>query len=132
MKKIILVALMAVLSACEVVVVEPAIDPRDAIVGSYEVEEYSETYRQVTYYDIHLHKSGRGSRLYLGNFYGIGITVRAEYRNGRLTIPWQLVQGYEVEGAGTFSRGHLRFQFTITDTYTDTVTDFCEAEAWAQ
>ncbi|MFZ5971021.1 MAG: hypothetical protein ACOYXA_05475 [Bacteroidota bacterium] len=130
MKRISMLWVALLLFGCEVMVVEPIADPRDEVVGWYEVEEYSETYNVYTDYAIRITKAGNGSDVYLHNFYGIELRVIGEVRNNKIFIPWQLVEGYEVEGIGTIQGTGIRFHFNVTDRYSDGPTDFCEAEAW--
>ncbi len=53
-----LAAVLIGLSACDVYVVEPRYDARDRFTGYYQVEEYSNTYDDYTYYSFNVYKDG--------------------------------------------------------------------------
>ncbi|MBN8577657.1 MAG: hypothetical protein KF775_01295 [Cyclobacteriaceae bacterium] len=130
---LIFIGLTLVLTACEITVVEPRYDARDKVVGSYQLEEYSQTYRSYTRYSVYIRKSGFGygaNEVAIENFYGTGIDVYATVVADRLTIPLQIVNGYEVEGAGTIYFDELRLTYRVRDTYTRSSPDYCEARAW--
>ena len=90
-----------IVSSCDVYDAEPRYDARDKVIGRYDVEEYSETYNQITAYSIYVGKSGYNREIYIDNFYASNIRVYAYLDYDRITIPFQIVNGYEVEGAGT-------------------------------
>ena len=122
------VALLMMVSACDVYVVEPRYDARDRILGQYDVEEYSETYNDLSYYTMYITKSG-SSEIYIDNFYASDIRVYAYLDYDEITIPYQVVNGYEIEGAGTSHGSSLSLSYRVTDTYDDSYTDFCETTA---
>ena len=117
-------------SACDVYVVEPRYDPRSRVTGSYDVEEYSETYNNVVRYDINISKSAYSDKIFIGNFYDSGIAVEAFVEYDKIIIPYQVVNGYEIEGVGTISNNYVSFRYSVRDTYANTYTDFCEADAF--
>jgi hypothetical protein len=129
MKKVIMLAAMLVVLSCDVIIVEPQYDVRTQLVGSYWVEEYSKTYDVYTGYSIWLSKGGGQSSIYLDNFYDADISVRGEVSNNKVFIPWQVVDGYEIEGVGTLYGTTLSLSYRVRDTYYNTLTDFCESEA---
>lgn len=120
-----------VLGSCELVVIEPVYDPRNQRTGSYEVEEYSETGNSTYRYSMRLSKAGN-YELWLNNFYDAGIQVRAELNGDKIFIPWQMHDGYEIEGVGTFYGDNLSLSYKVRDTYNQYRSDFCKAEAWRQ
>lgn len=120
------------LSSCYVDQVEPRYDSRDRLIGYYEVEEYSETYDDFTYYDIRVSKSSYRDEVYLNNFYGVDICVFAVINGDRITIPLQEHDGYRIEGVGNFYGGELRLNYSVKDLYANTRTDFCETVAWLE
>lgn len=121
------------LAGCDITVVEPRYDNRDRMVGYYDVEEYSNTYGDFTYYSMHLTKLGSaGDEIRLSNFYSADISVLAYVRYDKITIPFQMVKGYEIEGVGTFHGGTIDFNYSVKDIYQDTRTDFCETQAWIE
>ncbi|HEY8938324.1 MAG TPA: hypothetical protein VIM65_24050 [Cyclobacteriaceae bacterium] len=120
------------LTACEINVIDPTppYDFRNAIVGSYEMNEYSETYNDYLTYYITISKSSySGYQVYLNNFYDAEISISAYADGNKITIPYQVVNGYEVEGVGTISGNTIYFSYRVRDTYNNTATDFCKTTA---
>jgi hypothetical protein len=131
MKRLIVFVFLALsLSACYVDTVEPRYDPRDRILGYYEVEEYSETYNDFTYYSMQITKSGYDREIYLHNFYAADIDVYAILNYDKITIPFQIVDGYEIEGVGTVFGDELNLNYSVRDRYNGTRKDYCETVAW--
>jgi hypothetical protein len=120
------------ISSCTFYEVEPRYDERDRIVGYYEVEEYSETYDDYTLYDMRISKSGYHREIYFHNFYAADIRVYAKLEYDRITIPFQVVDGYEVEGVGTLYGNELSLSYRVKDVYNNSRTDFCETKAWLE
>ena len=118
------------ITSCTVDNVEPRYDERDRLVGYYEVEEYSDTYRDFTYYTMRISKSPYYNEIYLDNFYAANIRVRAVLEYDRIRIPFQIVDGYEVDGTGTFYGSEINFTYRVKDRYSNSYTDFCETRAW--
>jgi len=119
------------LTSCEVYLLEPRYSERDRIVGRYEVEEYSETYNDYTHYSIWIEKSSQYSNeIYIDNFYGSEIRVRASISYDKITIHRQVVNGLEIEGVGTVFSDEIEFSYSVRDVYSGARTDFCEATAW--
>ncbi len=125
---IVLIAL--IVSSCDVYDAEPRYDARDKVIGRYDVEEFSETYNQITAYSIYVRKSGYNREIYIDNFYASNIRVFAYLDYDRITIPFQIVDGYEVEGAGTVYGSSLSMHYRVKDTFTNSYSDFCETDAW--
>jgi hypothetical protein len=122
--------ILTVLSSCDVYVTEPRYDPRDRMIGYYDVEEYSNTYHDYTYYTLRVSKNAHSNReIYLGNFYGADITVFAYVDGDRVTIPLQSVNGYEVEGTGIWEGNGIDFHYRVKDLYEHTQSDFCDTYA---
>lgn len=121
--------LVMIVSGCDVYMIEPAYDSRDRMIGHYDVEEYSETYREWISYSIYISKAASRDKIYIDNFYGSEISVYAYVNYGRVTIPFQVVNGYEIEGAGSFHDYYLSLQYSVRDVYNNSYTDFCEIEA---
>ena len=126
-----LVLLALVAMSCEVTVVEPVVyDARDEFVGYLGVDEYSETFRKDSHYDIHITKAF-GNHVYIHNFYGVDIRVIAEVRGGRLVIPYQEVGPFEIEGSAYRSGNHIDFSYSVFDhRLRPRVTDFCNSVAY--
>jgi len=131
MKKLIVFgALILVASSCTFYEVEPRYDSRDKFVGYYDVEEYSETYNDITYYEMHISKSRYSHEIYLDNFYAADIRVYATVTFDDIRIPFQIVDGYEIEGSGTLYQNELNLTYRVKDTYEHSVADYCETVAW--
>jgi hypothetical protein len=131
MKKLIYLFLLVGLSSCEFYYLEPRISERDRIVGQYEIEEYSETYNDYTHYTIWIDKSTQSSnQIYIDNFYGSDLRVRATISYDKITIQRQVINGFEIEGVGTVYGDEIQFSYSVRDVYSGTRTDFCEATAW--
>jgi hypothetical protein len=130
MKRLFQWALLALaISGCDIYVVEPAYDSRDRITGHYDAEEYSETYNDLIFYSIYIVKAATRDRVYIDNFYGSDMRVLAMVDYDRITIPYQVVDGYEIEGVGTFYGHYLSLTYRVKDIYSNSYTDFCETEA---
>jgi hypothetical protein len=118
-----------IFTSCIVETVEPRYDSRDRIVGYYDVEEYSETYNGYTYYSLRIYKSHYAKEIYLDNFYAAEISIYASVDYDKITIPYQFVEGYEVEGVGTIIGNEIEFSYRVKDRYNNTRSDFCETVA---
>lgn len=128
--KILLLAMVLFLTSCEIII-EPVIDDRDRLVGSYQVEEYSQTFNDYGKFTIRIRKApGYNSDVIVENFYNANLNVRAEVINDKIYISKQYVDGYEIEGVGTIYFDEIRFSYRVRDTYYYKPTDFCEATAW--
>jgi hypothetical protein len=124
------IALIA-FTGCDVYLVEPRIDIRDQVIGYYEMEEYSQTYNEYTFYGLNITKGGYNSNtIYLNNFYGANISVVAHLSYDRITIPNQYVNGYDIEGVGTVYANRISFSYSVKDRYHSKYTDFCETDAY--
>jgi hypothetical protein len=109
---------------------ETVYDERDRVVGSYDVDEYSNTHHEYVYYSMYVSKSHRsGNELILDNFYAEDLAVRAYISNGHITIPFQVIDGYEIEGTGSYYRGEMDLNYSVRDRYSNNHTDFCETIA---
>ena len=118
---------LLLLASCDVYYVEPRYDSRDQIVGYYNAEEYSETYDESLYYDMRISKSsGESDEIYLNNFYGSDIRVYAYLNHGSITIPFQVIDGYEIEGVGNVSGSDISLSYRVKDRISNTRTDFCD------
>lgn len=125
-----MLAMVLFLTSCEIII-EPVFDDRDLLVGSYRVEEYSQTFNDYSEFTIYIRKAGGyNSDVIVENFYNANLDVRAEVVNGKIYISKQFVNGYEVEGIGTVYFDEIRFSYRVRDTYYYKPTDFCEATAW--
>ncbi|MBL0740082.1 hypothetical protein [Chryseolinea lacunae] len=121
--------LLLTLGACTVYDVEPRYDSRTKLVGKYEMEEYSDTYNDLSYYSIYITKSAYAGEIYIDNFYASDILVRALVQNDRITIPPQVVNGFEVEGSGSIYGGNVSLTYRVRDRYENTAADFCNSTA---
>jgi hypothetical protein len=125
---------LLLMAGCNVTVVEPRYDSRDRITGYYDMEEYSHTYNDMTYYTVRVSKSGGDAdKVKLSNFYSADISVYAYVYGDKITIPFQVVEGYEVEGVGTiYSDNSMDLNYSVRDKYNNTRTDFCDTKAWRE
>lgn len=121
--------IVLIASGCDIYMIEPAYDSRDRMIGQYDVEEYSNTYKEWIYYSIRISKGASRERIYIDNFYGSNISVYAFVEYDRITIPYQVVKGYAIEGVGTFQSNYLNLNYSVRDIYANSYTDFCETEA---
>lgn len=131
MKKLIVFgALIVVAASCTFYDVEPRYDSRDRFVGYYDVEEYSETYNETTHYEMHISRSRYSNEVHIDNFYAANIRVYATVSFNDIRIPFQIVDGYEIEGSGTLYRDELNLTYRVKDTFGDSIADYCETVAW--
>lgn len=129
--KVILFALVVALTSCDVLIVEPVYTDRDRVTGSYQVEEHSETYNDYTRFYIFIRKSSGYDGAIIENFYDADVNVKATVVADKIYIHRQIVDGYEMEGVGTFYGDEIRFSYKVRDTYSNNKpTDFCNATAW--
>ena len=127
-----LVSVFAILffatSCGDIYYVEPVVpyDPRDQFVGSYDINEYSSTYDEYWEYGVSIYKSQYD--LVIDNFYNSNLRVSAHVNGNQIYIPWQLVDGYELQGDGSVQGGSITINYKIRDTYSsNSAWDFCSA-----
>lgn len=131
MKNLILFTVLIVFaSSCTFYDVEPRYDSREKFVGYYDVEEFSETYNDITYYEMRISKSRYDREIYLDNFYAADLRVYATVSFDDIRIPFQVVDGYEIEGSGTLYHDELNLSYRVKDIYENSVADYCETVAW--
>lgn len=124
------IAVFAVATSCNFYEVEPRYDDRDRFTGYYDVEEYSQTYNDITRYEIRISHSRYDREVYIDNFYAADIRIHATVSFNVLRIPFQVVDGYEVDGTGTLIDGELTLNYRVKDLYNYTAADYCETVAW--
>jgi hypothetical protein len=131
MKKLLILFGVALLAAsCDIDIIEPGYNPSTRVTGSYWVEEYSHTFDEYTEFQISIYERGY-NRVVIENFYGANIDVNADVRGNVLYIPFQVRNGFEIEGRATITNGKLRFNYTVRDTYDPHwVRNVCDADAW--
>jgi len=135
MKKLFLLILpILFLASCDIYIDEEPRrrDDRNLFTGHYRIEENSDTYRVITEYSIEITKSyNSNSRIYIDNFYDSGIEVYANVSGDRLTIPLQIVNGYEISGRGYLYGSELELIYDVVDLESyRLITDYCDAVAW--
>jgi hypothetical protein len=131
MKNLILcTAVVFLASSCTFYDVEPRYDSREKFVGYYDVEEYSETYNDITYYEMRISMSRYDREIYLDNFYAADLRVYATVTFDDIRIPLQVVDGYEIEGSGTLYHDELKLTYRVKDIYDHSVADYCETVAY--
>lgn len=130
MKKLIgFAALVFLASSCVYYDVEPHYD-RDRFIGFYDVEEYSRTYKDRTFYEIQITRSRFDREVYIDDLYIPGFRVYAKVDFDNIRIPRQVIDGYEFEGSGSIIGNKLRLDYRVTDLYSYDPTDYCEITAW--
>lgn len=122
--------LIVVATSCTFYDVEPRYDSRDKFVGYYDVEEYSEKYHSTTFYEMRISRSRYNNEVYIDNFYAADIRVYATVTFNDIRIPFQIVDGYEIEGSGTLYHNELNLTYRVKDTYDYSIADYCETVAW--
>jgi hypothetical protein len=133
MKRLLFFALLIGLSGCEFYYYDPVYDSRERVIGRYDVEEYSETFNDYTSFSVWIERSNDYSdEVWIDNFYAVNISVRAVINYDKLTIPRQVVNGYEVEGVGTIYASSISLSYRVKDLYNNARTDFLEATAYKQ
>lgn len=106
-------------------------DNRRRITGSYDMEEHSETFNQILHYRLWITTVGCDeNEVYLENFYDADLRVRAIMRGDKLTIPYQVIDGYEIEGTATIFNNEIHFNYRVEDRYSYEPVNFCEARAF--
>jgi hypothetical protein len=111
--------------------IRPRYDNRDRFVGHFEVEEYSKTYREFVYYNIHISKSGYdGNEVLLRDFYAEHTDIFAYVNGDRIDIPLQVSNGYEIEGSGYIHARELHLDYRVYNLYGGPYIDYCEAVAF--
>ena len=131
MKTVIAFGLLIVIAtSCTFYDVEPRYDSRDKFVGYYDLEEYSEKYNETTYYEMRISRSRYNNEVYIDNFYASDIRVYATVTFNDIRIPFQIVDGYEIEGSGTLYHDELTLTYRVKDTYDYSFADYCETVAW--
>ncbi len=129
MKKYLLgIAVIVLISSCNVTIIEDPYDPRDNFLGRFEAEEYSETLDVYSYFNLRILKNTDpySREIYLQNFYGADIEVYGEVNGSKLTIPRQVVGYYIIEGLGTVDFDQVVMTYTVEDTYPGSrLVDYC-------
>ncbi|MGC1241388.1 MAG: hypothetical protein WA874_07360 [Chryseosolibacter sp.] len=123
-------ALILVVASCNDYDVEPRYDDRNRFVGYYDVEEYSETYDEITTYEMRISRSRYEREIYIDNFYASDLRVYAIVSYDEIRIPFQIVDGFEIEGSGRLRHGELTLSYRVKDTYDYSVADYCETVGW--
>ncbi len=121
---------MFFLTSCDVYVVEPVVrDHRSSIIGSYDFDEYSDTYDEYVYYRVEVYRGYSGDQILLHNFYGIKDDVIAYFDGSNISIPFQVVNGFEIEGDGYLQYDKLILDYRVFDRYHASRADYCDTEA---
>lgn len=134
MKTLITAAFILVtLSSCSFYNIEEqpySYDHRVTVTGRYDVDEYSDTYDEYTYYSFSISEGYGRREIYINNFYGQGIEVVAYLEGSVIDIPFQVVDGYEIEGHGLCYTDKLDLHYSVRDRYDHGYTDYCDTEAF--
>ncbi len=133
MKKVLLsIGVLISLASCETYIIESErpVRSRDRIIGSHYTEEYSATYDEYYEYDVWVSTGSRSNEVYFENLYIDGLSVYATVSYDAITIPFQVIDGYEIEGVGTIYSDQISLNYYVRDRYENTIKDFCEATLW--
>lgn len=133
MKRSLLFLLVLIsLASCETYIIESEqpYRSRDRILGSHFVEDYSRTYNEYYEYNVWLAAGNRSNEIYIDNLYMDGLSVYARVSYDAIIIPFQVIDGYEIEGSGTIYSDQIALNYYVRDRYENTVKDFCEATLW--
>jgi hypothetical protein len=103
---------------------------RNEIVGRYDIDEYSDTYHEYTYYSVSISEGYGRREIYINNFYGQGLGVVAYVDGSQIEIPFQVVDGFEIEGIGLYRHNKIEFHYSVSDRYNHGYTDYCDTEAF--
>jgi len=135
MKTLVFLSAILLLTACDVYYVDPVVpapppyDLRDMYIGTYDISEYSSTYDEYWDYRISIYKSS--GDVVIDNFYNSGLNVYATVTPDGIYIPWQTVNGYELQGDGYIDGSKLVINYKVRDSYTEgSAWDFCGATGW--
>lgn len=128
---IFLIALIS-FASCDTYIVdnEVPIRPRDGIIGNHYAEEYSQTYQDYYEYNVWISAGNRSNEIFIENLYIDGLSVYATVSYNAINIPFQVIDGYEIEGAGTIYSDQISLNYSVRDRYENTIKDFCEATLW--
>lgn len=120
------------LASCETYIIESErpVRSRDRIIGSHYAEEYSETYNEYYEYSVWISAGNRSNEIYIENLYLDGLAVYARVSYDAITIPFQVIDGYEIEGVGNIFGDQIDLNYYVRDRYENTVKDFCETTLW--
>lgn len=121
------------LASCDVYYLDnerPVIRSRDRIIGSHYTEDYSQTYHEYFEYSVWISAGNRSNEVYIENLYMDGLSIYATVSYDAINIPFQVIDGYEIEGAGTIYGDQITLNYYVRDRYENTIKDFCEATLW--
>jgi hypothetical protein len=131
-KLLIFLVFTSSMTACEFIYVEDtATDSLFRMSGTYRVEEYSRKYQNYHRYSIWVARSSHRHGLRIDNVYDEGLTVEASVYGTTIEIPYQVVNGFAIEGTGYWESDHISLDYTIVDTYSpNSRMDFCDLSGW--
>jgi hypothetical protein len=131
-RSLLLLLVLISLASCDVYYLdnERPYRSRDRIIGSHYAEEYSETYHEYFEYSVFISSGSRSNEVYIENLYIDGLAIYATVSYDAITIPFQVIDGYEIEGAGTIYDDQISLNYYVRDRYEGTRKDFCEATLW--
>lgn len=133
MKRSLLFLLVLIsLASCETYIIDSPtpVRSRDRIIGNHYTEEFSQTYQEYYEYDVWVSAGNRSNEVYFENLYIDGLSVYATVSYDAIYIPFQVIDGYEIEGAGTIYSDQIALNYYVRDRYENTIKDFCEATLW--
>jgi len=126
--------IILIFSSCELSFETVVIyDERDEFIGTYEVEEYSESTTSTFVYNITIRKSRHSDGvIWIDNFYDANMRVFAEVHGNRIHIPIQRIGNREIEGRGSlFGGDELSMTYTVRELLPGPdYVDFLNSLAW--
>src|SRR5215218_10206835 len=103
----------ALTSCTDYYIDETRYDYRERLTGYYDVEEYSDTYNEEVHYSMYVSKNyGSRDGVYFEDFYAEGVRITAYIDNDYIDIPFQIINGLEIEGHGSFYSGELHLHYS--------------------
>lgn len=134
-RSLLFLVVLVSLASCDVYYVDTVdrvtpVRPRDLIIGTHYTEDYSVTYGEYFEYDVFISSGSRSNEVYIENLYIDGLAIYATVSYDVINIPFQVIDGYEIEGAGTIYDDQINLNYYVRDRYEGTRKDFCEATIW--
>jgi hypothetical protein len=124
----------SIMTACEFIYVEDTgTDNIFRLTGTYRVDEYSRKYQNYYQYSIWVSRSNHSHCVRIDNVYDEGMSVEASVYGTTIEIPYQIVNGFAIEGTGYWNTDHINLNYTIVDTYSPySRKDFCDLSGWRE
>jgi hypothetical protein len=112
---------LVLISACELPQDDPAASPAKRLEGSWTVDETSSVYKSaLDIYQVYIYADPVDStRVLIENFYQLGrdMEIWANIDGNSILIPYQVEDGFRINGFGTVSANYsgINFLYTVDD-----------------